>query len=312
AKPVTSSFRIARSARNSPSSCARSDARVPRRRGCQGPAAALGDARQAGLPLAGALRGATRRARRRDEETPGQALRLQPPRLAAPLSGHGRRGQGRRDQARDERPESARLPRGELQAAERDRARARLPVARGARASRARPHRHLQPLVLRRGADRARASRDPRQRGSSRGARRRRQGERAPHRLGDRPGRFPQAGHALPGADRGAQARAARDTQEAGCGIIGRMLARWIRYGPAAQREFDAAYAALATVQMRSAAPILLWSEEAARYPFALIAPRRLVPGRESRWLSWGLAGVVATYRQFDVPAYLDGEIFLH
>ena len=90
------------------------------------------------------------------------------------------------------------------------------------------------------------------------------------------------------------------------------MLARWIRYGPAAQREFDAAYAALATVQMRSAAPILLWSEEAARYPFALIAPRRLVPGRESRWLSWGLAGAVATYRQFEVPAYLDGEIFLH
>ena len=90
------------------------------------------------------------------------------------------------------------------------------------------------------------------------------------------------------------------------------MLSRWIRFGPAAQREFDAAYTALAHLQPASAAPILLWSEEAARYPFALIAPRRLAPGRESRWLSWGLAAAVATYRQFDVPAYLDGEIYLH
>lgn len=90
------------------------------------------------------------------------------------------------------------------------------------------------------------------------------------------------------------------------------MLARWIRFGPAAQCEFDAAVASLAKVQLPDAAPILLWSEEAARYPFALIAPRRLAPGRESRWLSWGLAAAVATYRQFDVAAYLDGEIFLH
>src|SRR2546423_4996777 len=90
------------------------------------------------------------------------------------------------------------------------------------------------------------------------------------------------------------------------------MLARWIRFGPAAQREFDAAYTALALLQPSAAAPILLWSEEAARYPFALIAPRRLAPGREARWLSWALAAAVATYRQFDVPAYLDGEIYLH
>ena len=90
------------------------------------------------------------------------------------------------------------------------------------------------------------------------------------------------------------------------------MLARWIRFGPTAQREFDAAYASLAAVQAKSAAPILLWAEEAARYPFALIAPRRLAPGRDSRWLSWGLAAAVATYRQFEVPAYLDGEIYLH
>jgi hypothetical protein len=90
------------------------------------------------------------------------------------------------------------------------------------------------------------------------------------------------------------------------------MSARWIRLGALGQREFDATYASIAAVQAKTAAPILLWSEEAARYPFALIAPLKHVPGRRDRWLSWGLASAVATYRQFDVPAYLDGEIYLH
>jgi hypothetical protein len=90
------------------------------------------------------------------------------------------------------------------------------------------------------------------------------------------------------------------------------MQARWIRLGPIAQRDFDAAYAAIAAAQGARAQPILLWAEEAARYPFALIAPRKYAPGRESRWLAWGLASAIATYRQFDVPAYLDQEITLH
>jgi len=90
------------------------------------------------------------------------------------------------------------------------------------------------------------------------------------------------------------------------------MLARWIRLGGLAQREFDGACASLAAVQSRTAVPILLWAEEAARYPFALIAPLKFAPGRKDRWLSWGLASAVATYRQFNVPAYLDGEIYLH
>ena len=85
------------------------------------------------------------------------------------------------------------------------------------------------------------------------------------------------------------------------------MQARWIRLGALGQREFDAAWASLAAVQARTAAPILLWAEEAARYPFALIAPLKFAPGRKDRWLSWGLASAVATYRQFGVPAYLDG-----
>jgi hypothetical protein len=88
--------------------------------------------------------------------------------------------------------------------------------------------------------------------------------------------------------------------------------ARWIRLGAVAQQEFDAAHAAIAAAQPRDAAPVLLWAEEAARYPFALIAPRKRAPGREKRWLSWGLASAVATYRQFGVPAYLDDELRLH
>ncbi|HVJ13008.1 MAG TPA: hypothetical protein VNC62_15665 [Burkholderiales bacterium] len=90
------------------------------------------------------------------------------------------------------------------------------------------------------------------------------------------------------------------------------MKARWIRLGSMEQQEFDAACTALAAAQSRAAAPVLLWGEEAARYPFALIAPLKFAPGRRERWRSWGLAAAVATYRQFDVPAYLDREVYLH
>ncbi|HEX7052591.1 MAG TPA: hypothetical protein VF211_01500 [Burkholderiales bacterium] len=90
------------------------------------------------------------------------------------------------------------------------------------------------------------------------------------------------------------------------------MTARWIRLGPIRQRDFDATSTALAAMQARGAAPLLAWGEEAARYPFALVVPLKFAPGRRDRWLSWGLAAAVATYRQFGVPAYLDGEITLH
>jgi hypothetical protein len=75
---------------------------------------------------------------------------------------------------------------------------------------------------------------------------------------------------------------------------------------------FDAACASLALAQARSAVPIVLWAEEAAYYPFALIAPLKFAPGRRTRWFSWALAPAVATYRQFGIPAYLDDEIRLH
>jgi hypothetical protein len=90
------------------------------------------------------------------------------------------------------------------------------------------------------------------------------------------------------------------------------MMARWMRLGAVQRPVFDAACASLALAQARSAVPILLWAEEAAYYPFALIAPLKFAPGRRTRWFSWALAPAVATYRQFGIPAYLDDEIRLH
>jgi hypothetical protein len=95
------------------------------------------------------------------------------------------------------------------------------------------------------------------------------------------------------------------------------MMARWIRFSlsrdPAGSLDFDSACAGLAAAQPRSAPPILLWGEAEARYPFALIVPLRLAPGKRARWPSWGLAPAVAAYRQFEVPAYLnEGDLWLH
>ena len=94
------------------------------------------------------------------------------------------------------------------------------------------------------------------------------------------------------------------------------MKARWIRLGTMEQQQFDAACITLAAAQPRDAAPVLVWGAHldpgAARYPFALVVPLKFAPGRVQRWLSWGLAAAVATYRQFGVPAYLNDELFLH
>ena len=91
------------------------------------------------------------------------------------------------------------------------------------------------------------------------------------------------------------------------------MKARWIRLGRLDAIGFDEAVAQLAAAQRESAAPILAWAETEADYLFALIAPRKFAPGRVSRWLAWALAPAVATYRQYGVRAYLEGEaIALH
>jgi hypothetical protein len=91
------------------------------------------------------------------------------------------------------------------------------------------------------------------------------------------------------------------------------MHARWIRFARMEPPEFAAARLRLAVAQPRQAAPILLWGEAEHCYPFALIAPLRLAPGKRWRWPAWGLAAAVAAYRQFDVPAYLqDDTLWLH
>jgi hypothetical protein len=91
------------------------------------------------------------------------------------------------------------------------------------------------------------------------------------------------------------------------------MMARWIRLGAIEPLEFESLYARLAAEELQAAAPVLLWARAPAHYLFALITPRKLMPGRSERWLSWGLAPAVATYRQFGLPAYLDGEaMWLH
>jgi len=89
--------------------------------------------------------------------------------------------------------------------------------------------------------------------------------------------------------------------------------ARWMRM-PIAQEEAGAATCArLAAAQDASADPILLWLRSAARSAFALIAPRRLAPGRAWRWPAWGAMPAIAACRHFGVPAYLEGEaIWLH
>ncbi len=91
------------------------------------------------------------------------------------------------------------------------------------------------------------------------------------------------------------------------------MMARWIRLGAVEPLDFESLYARLAAGELQCAAPVLLWAQTQTQYPFALIAPRKLMPGRAARWLSWGLAPAVATYRQFRLAAYLEGEaIWLH
>jgi hypothetical protein len=88
------------------------------------------------------------------------------------------------------------------------------------------------------------------------------------------------------------------------------MVARWIRL---AFPEFESACARLARAQAGGAAPILAWAEGDARHLFALIAPLKHAPGCRKRWFAWGAAAAAATYRQFGLPAYIEGEaLWLH
>jgi hypothetical protein len=86
------------------------------------------------------------------------------------------------------------------------------------------------------------------------------------------------------------------------------MNARWMRFARMSLADFEAACEQLAQAQAPRARPIVTWAQDENAYLFAVIAPRRVAPGRPTRWLSWGLAPAVATYRQLGVPAYLHGD----
>jgi hypothetical protein len=74
-----------------------------------------------------------------------------------------------------------------------------------------------------------------------------------------------------------------------------------------------ALYAGLAVAQAGAPEPLLVWLPSSIANAFALIAPRRLAPGKAWRWLAWGAMPAVAACRKFGLPAYLEGEaIWLH
>lgn len=89
--------------------------------------------------------------------------------------------------------------------------------------------------------------------------------------------------------------------------------ARWMRMQIGEDDASSPACARLAAQQGVKADPILVWLRSAGACAFALIAPRRLAPGRAWRWPAWGAMPAVAACRHFGLPAYLDGEaIWLH
>ncbi|HEY8068424.1 MAG TPA: hypothetical protein VIF38_05975 [Burkholderiales bacterium] len=96
--------------------------------------------------------------------------------------------------------------------------------------------------------------------------------------------------------------------------------ARWMRLGPIGPQAWLASCAGMASDRTPGAAPVVLWAQATApvvsdlvrieehHYAYALIVPLRLAPGRRARWRAWGLTPALAAYRQFGLPAYLDGD----
>ena len=136
----------------------------------------MADERGARVQVEGAVSEAPGRARGATELAAAASLRIQPLCRPADLSGDGCGRKRRRHQARDVRRQPARLPGIQLQTSQRRRTAARFSVAHHPRSAGTRADRHLQPLLLRGGADRPRASGDSPQRrapGQRRSTRRR-------------------------------------------------------------------------------------------------------------------------------------------
>jgi hypothetical protein len=87
------------------------------------------------------------------------------------------------------------------------------------------------------------------------------------------------------------------------------LAARWIRLHPPGLPAMRAACAGFARVQTRGSAPAVLWAViEDDRHAFSVVAPLKHLPGRSTRWRSWALAPLVATYRQRGLSAYTDAD----
>ena len=90
------------------------------------------------------------------------------------------------------------------------------------------------------------------------------------------------------------------------------LAARWIRLHPFGMPAMRTAAAAFAAAQAPGSAPAVLWAHipriEDNRHVFSIVAPLKHLPGRTTRWRSWALAPLVATYRQRGLSAYTDAD----
>lgn len=95
--------------------------------------------------------------------------------------------------------------------------------------------------------------------------------------------------------------------------------ARWIRLACTRPDALGQAAAALAAIQVRDAAPIVLWSNTAgetldrgeaatAQFGYGVLAPAHAAPGKQTRWASWALSPAVAVYRGLGLRACLNGD----
>ena len=85
--------------------------------------------------------------------------------------------------------------------------------------------------------------------------------------------------------------------------------ARWIRLHPPGLAAMRTACAGFARAQGVDATPAALWAGmENNRHAYSIVAPLKHFPGRSSRWRSWTLAPLVATYRRCGLSAYTDAD----
>ena len=87
------------------------------------------------------------------------------------------------------------------------------------------------------------------------------------------------------------------------------IAARWIRLHPPGLAAMRAACAGFARAQGIHSTPAALWADmENNRRAYSIVAPLKHLPGRSSRWRSWTLAPLVATYRSCGLSAYTDAD----